>query len=93
MQGRVTMESIIVGIDVSKQQLDIALRPGGEAFAVTRDAAGLEQLIARLSELNPHIVPWRRPADTRASLPRRWRRLACPWPWSIPPRSAPLLKH
>jgi transposase len=56
MQGRVTMESIIVGIDVSKQQLDIALRPGGEAFAVTRDAAGLEQLIARLSELNPHIV-------------------------------------
>ena len=33
------MESIFVGIDVSKDRLDIALRPGGEAFTATRDAA------------------------------------------------------
>ncbi len=50
------MESTIVGIDVSKQQLDIALRPSGETFAVARDAAGLDQLTARLKGLMPHIV-------------------------------------
>jgi transposase len=56
MQGRVIMDKLTVGIDVSKQQLDVALRPNGETFAVTRDAAGLEQLIARLRDLHPHIV-------------------------------------
>jgi transposase len=40
------MDSIIVGIDVSKDRLDIALRPGGEAFVVERNAAGLERLVA-----------------------------------------------
>ncbi len=50
------MESTIVGIDVSKQQLDVALRPSGKAFAVARNAAGLEQLIARLKELAPGII-------------------------------------
>lgn len=50
------MDSIIVGIDVSKDRLDIALRPSGEAFAVERNAAGLELLAARLSALSPHIV-------------------------------------
>jgi transposase len=50
------MEHIIVGIDVSKDRLDIAVRPSGEAFAVERNAAGLEQLVMRLGELSPHIV-------------------------------------
>jgi transposase len=50
------MDNIIVGIDVSKDRLDIAVRPGGEAFAVERNAAGLELLTARLRELSPHIV-------------------------------------
>jgi transposase len=50
------MDSIIVGIDVSKDHLDIALRPGGEAFVVERNAAGLERLVARLRELSPHVV-------------------------------------
>jgi transposase len=50
------MERIIVGIDVSKDRLDVAVRPSGEAFAVSRDAAGVEQLVARLRKLSPHIV-------------------------------------
>ncbi len=50
------MEHSFVGIDVSKDRLDIALRPGGEAFVVERNAAGLEQLIARLRERPPHLV-------------------------------------
>jgi transposase len=50
------MDTIIVGIDVSKDRLDIAVRPGGEAFVVERTAAGLELLAGRLRELSPHIV-------------------------------------
>lgn len=50
------MEPTIVGIDVSKDRLDIAVRPGGEAFVVERNAAGLERLVVRLRELSPHLV-------------------------------------
>jgi transposase len=50
------MDSIIVGIDVSKDRLDIAVRPSGEAFVVERDALGLELLAARLRALSPHLV-------------------------------------
>lgn len=44
---------IVVGIDVSKDRLDIAVRPGGEAFVVGRDAAGLSALTERLAALAP----------------------------------------
>jgi transposase len=50
------MESIIVGIDVSKNRLDVAMRPSGAAFVVARNARGLDELIARLREVSPHIV-------------------------------------
>ena len=50
------MENIIVGIDVSKDRLDVAVRPGGETFAVERNSAGLDLLVARLKELSPRIV-------------------------------------
>jgi transposase len=43
------MDAIIVGIDVSKERLDVCLRPGGEALAFSRDAAGIEALVARLA--------------------------------------------
>src|SRR6478736_8725707 len=35
-QGRVAMEMISVGIDVSLDRLDVAVRPSGEVFAVER---------------------------------------------------------
>lgn len=50
------MDSIVVGIDVSKDRLDVAVRPNGETFVVARNGAGLEQLVARLRELSPSIV-------------------------------------
>lgn len=46
----------VVGIDVSKDRLDVAVRPSGEAFAVLRKAAGLDDLVQRLAVLQPHIV-------------------------------------
>jgi transposase len=50
------MDRIIVGIDVSKDRLDVVVRPSGETFAVDRNAAGVEKLATRLRELSPHIV-------------------------------------
>lgn len=45
-----------VGIDVSKDRLDVHVRPGGMCFAVSRDEAGLEELVARLAPLPPALV-------------------------------------
>lgn len=45
-----------VGIDVSKDRLDVHLRPSGRAFAVTRDGNGLEQLVDDLRTLAPALI-------------------------------------
>jgi transposase len=50
------MDTTVIGIDVSKDRLDVHVEPGGEAFAVARDAAGLEVLVERLRPLAPKIV-------------------------------------
>ena len=45
-----------VGIDVSKDRLDVHLRPSGEAFAVARDSKGLETLVERLGTLDISLI-------------------------------------
>jgi transposase len=45
-----------VGIDVSKDHLDIHLRPTGDAFHVARDEEGLATLTARLAAVRPALV-------------------------------------
>jgi transposase len=50
------METIVVGIDVSKARLDVAVHPRGDVFVVDRNAAGLEELAGRLLPLSPHVV-------------------------------------
>lgn len=47
---------VIVGIDVSKDRLDVAVRPGGEAFFVRRDGNGIAALIERLGPLGPAAI-------------------------------------
>ena len=47
---------MFVGIDVSKDRLDVHLRPGGDSFTVPRDGEGIEALAARLRELAPQLV-------------------------------------
>jgi transposase len=47
---------VFVGIDVSKDRLDICVRPSGETFVVTRDDRGLERLVERLRALAPVLV-------------------------------------
>ena len=51
------MEAVIlVGIDVSKDRLDVHVAPSGEAFFVANDAAGVEKLAGRLAKLSPALV-------------------------------------
>lgn len=47
---------MFVGIDVSKDRLDVHLRPSGEAFAVARDGAGIDALADRLRRIGPELV-------------------------------------
>jgi len=50
-----TSAPIFVGIDVSKAQLDIALRPEGR-FSAANDDAGYGQILARLKGASPTLV-------------------------------------
>ena len=50
------VEQVVVGIDVSKAKLDVALLPGGEQFTVSNDRHGIGELLRRVSPLAPSRV-------------------------------------
>jgi len=50
------MDALYVGIDVSKDRLDVHAHPSGEAFAVPRNGDGLAQLVARVQALAPALI-------------------------------------
>jgi transposase len=50
------MERIFVGVDVAKDRLDVHVRPSGEAFAVTRDGRGLDEMVERLRATAPALI-------------------------------------
>ena len=56
MEQPPTGTPVFVGIDVSKDRLDVRLRPSGEAFAVPRGGPGLGQPLARLRAGLPVLV-------------------------------------
>jgi hypothetical protein len=47
------MDAMVVGIDVSKDRLDVAVRPTGESFVFKRTAAGIEDLVVLLKARSP----------------------------------------
>jgi transposase len=47
---------VFVGIDVSKAQLDVALRPTNDGWQVTNDASGIAGLVERLRMVQPTLV-------------------------------------
>ena len=49
-------ESIFVGIDVAKAQLDVAVRPAADRWEVSHDDAGIGQLVSQLKSLGPAMV-------------------------------------
>ena len=53
---RMTTPLRFVGIDVSKQQLDVAVRPTGRTWTMAHDEAGLGTLVAQLRELAPTLI-------------------------------------
>lgn len=48
--------AVIVGIDVSKAILDVAVRPGGGLGHFTNDEAGVDALVARMKALAPRLI-------------------------------------
>jgi transposase len=51
-----TTTPIVVGVDVAKDRLDVAVRPSGEAWSETNDDAGVRALVARLRPLGPTLI-------------------------------------
>ncbi len=51
-----TLAEIFVGIDVSKAQLDVAVRPTGETWSVPHDDAGVAAVVARVQPLGPTMI-------------------------------------
>lgn len=47
---------IIVGIDISKGHLDVAIRPIGASWSTGNDGEGIEQLVTRLSRQVPTLI-------------------------------------
>ena len=50
------MDHIFIGIDVAKDQLEIHVRPTGEAFHIGHDEPGLAALLTRLRALSPTLI-------------------------------------
>ena len=51
-----TQESVYVGIDVSKDRLDIAIRPSGAVWTVAYDGDGIGHLISEFQSLEPSAI-------------------------------------
>ena len=50
------MDAHYIGIDVSKDRLDVHAHPSGETFAVARNGEGLAQLVVRLQAIAPALI-------------------------------------
>ena len=50
------MSGIYVGIDVSKESLDVAVVPSGEKWQYPNTEAGLNKLIGKLGKLSPALI-------------------------------------
>jgi len=49
-------QQVYIGIDVSKKQLDVAIRPGNDFFRVANDDLGIAALVQRLVSLQPQLI-------------------------------------
>ena len=49
-------EAVFVGIDVSRAQMDVAVRPTGASWEVRQDEAGIRRLASQLKCLDPAMV-------------------------------------
>ena len=61
-------EPRFVGIDVSKAQVDVAVRPTGQRWVVSYDETWVEELVSQMVDLGPPWCCWR----PRAGWNCRW---------------------
>ena len=47
---------MVIGIDVSKAELVVATRPGGERWTVANDERGMQTLVERLQREPPELI-------------------------------------
>ena len=83
------MDAMVIGIDVSKDRLDVAVRPTGESLIFNRTGVGIEDLIARLGALSPKMVAIEATGGFEAVVAAASLEQACRWWWSIRRRCAP----
>lgn len=50
------MDEVFVGVDISKERLDVHVRPTAEDFSVSNDPEGIDQLVARLRRYDKMLV-------------------------------------
>ena len=72
-------EARFVGIDVSKAQVDVAVRPTGKRWVLPYDETGIEGLIPQIVDLGPALVLLR--------LRAAW---SCPW-WALAAATLPVV--
>ncbi len=53
---RLSVAKVYIGIDVAKEWLDVAVRPGGDAGRYSNDEAGIAHLLEHLIPLKPSLV-------------------------------------
>ncbi len=46
----------VIGIDVAKAELEVAVRPSGDRWTATNEAGGIRELMARLTTLGPELI-------------------------------------
>lgn len=61
-----------MGIDVSKAQFDVAVRPAGEHWTSAHTEAGITTLVARLVSLRPTLVVLEATGGFEISLTGAW---------------------
>ena len=71
------MDETYVGIDISKDYLDVASVPSREKWRYGNDDIGIAKLIETLKELGTTLVVLE---PTGGLEPEFWRQKACKWP-------------
>jgi len=49
-------ERHVVGVDIAKRHLDLAIHPSGESWQVRHDGEGMAAALARLQQLQPYLI-------------------------------------
>lgn len=50
------VKEIFIGVDVSKQHLDVSVRPTGDEFQVSNDDEGITEIVERMKSISPYLI-------------------------------------